>query len=55
MAHISKENEMVLGAMFYGLIVVAYAFRMGGLFPRPGRHRGLVEMIGAKIKRGIAK
>ena len=59
---------MVLGAMFYGLIVVAYALRMGGLLPG-GAHEvvrvvhflfglgaiGLVEMIGAKIKRGIAK
>jgi hypothetical protein len=59
---------LVLGAMFYGLIVVAFAFRMGGLLPG-GAHEivrvvhflfglgaiGLVEMIGAKIKRGIAK
>jgi hypothetical protein len=59
---------MVLGAMFYGLIVVAFAMRMGGLLP--GRAHevirvvhflfglgaiGLVEMIGAKIKRGVAK
>jgi hypothetical protein len=59
---------MVLGAMFYGLIVVAFAMRMGGFLPG-GAHEvirivhllfglgamGLVEMIGAKIKRGIAK
>ena len=59
---------MVLGAMFYGLIVVAYALHMGRLLPG-GAHEvvrvvhflfglgaiGLVEMIGAKIKRGIAK
>ena len=59
---------LVLGAMFYGLIVVAFAFRMGTLLPG-GAHEvirvvhlllgvgaiGLVEMIGAKIKRGIAK
>ena len=59
---------LVLGAMFYGLIVIAFAFRMGGLLPG-GAHEvirivhflfglgaiGLVEMIGAKIKRGIAK
>jgi hypothetical protein len=59
---------LVLGGMFYGLIVVAFAFRMGGLLPG-GAHEvirivhflfgvgaiGLVEMIGAKIKRGIAK
>jgi hypothetical protein len=59
---------MVLGAMFYGLIVVAFAMRMGRLLPG-GAHEvirivhflfglgaiGLVEMIGAKIKRGIAK
>ena len=59
---------LVLGAMFYGLIVVAFAFRMGGLLPG-GAHEvirilhflfglgaiGMVEMIGAKIKRGMAK
>jgi hypothetical protein len=59
---------MVLGAMFYGLIVVAFAMRMGSLLPG-GAHEvirvvhflfglgaiGLVEMIGAKIKRGIAR
>ena len=55
---------MVLGAMFYGLIVVAFAFRMGGLLPGSAHEVirvlhflfglgaiGLVEMIGAKIKR----
>ena len=55
---------LVLGAMFYGLIVVAFAFRMGTFLPG-GAHEvirivhflfglgaiGLVEMIGAKIKR----
>jgi hypothetical protein len=59
---------MVLGAMFYGLIVVAYALRMGMLLPGSAHEVvrvvhflfgvgaiGLVEMIGAKIKRGIAK
>ena len=59
---------LVLGAMFYGLIVIAFAFHMGGLLPG-GAHEvirivhflfglgaiGLVEMIGAKIKRGIPK
>jgi len=59
---------LVLGAMFYGLIVIAFAFRMGGLLPG-GAHEvirivhflfglgaiGMVEMIGAKIKRGLAK
>lgn len=59
---------MVLGAMFYGLIVVAFGMRMGGLLPG-GAHEvirivhflfglgamGLVEMIGAKIKRATAK
>lgn len=59
---------MVLGAMFYGLIVVAYAMRMGSLLPG-GAHEvvrivhflfglgaiGLVEMIGAKIKRSTAR
>jgi hypothetical protein len=59
---------MVLGAMFYGLIVVAFAMRMGSLLPG-GAHEvirvvhflfglgaiGLVEMIGAKIKRSTAK
>jgi len=59
---------MVLGAMFYGLIVVAFAMRMGSLLPG-GSHEvirvvhflfglgaiGLVEMIGAKIKRSTAK
>jgi hypothetical protein len=59
---------MVLGAMFYGLIVVAFAMRMGRFLPG-GAHEvirivhflfglgaiGLVEMIGAKIKRGLAK
>lgn len=56
---------LVLGAMFYGVIVVAFALRMGGFLPG-GAHpvirvvhlllglgaMGLVEMIGAKIKRG---
>jgi len=59
---------LVLGAMFYGLIVVAFAFRMGGLLPGAAHEVirivhflfglgaiGLVEMIGAKIKRGLAK
>jgi hypothetical protein len=59
---------MVLGTMFYGLIVVAFAMRMGSLLPG-GAHEvirivhflfglgaiGLVEMIGAKIKRSTAK
>jgi len=59
---------LVLGAMFYGVIVVAFALRMGLLLP--GRAHevirvvhflfglgaiGLVEMIGAKIKRTPAK
>ncbi|HWE53113.1 MAG TPA: hypothetical protein VG273_25200 [Bryobacteraceae bacterium] len=59
---------MVLGAMFYGLIVVAYAMRMTTFLPGSAHEVirvvhflfglgaiGLVEMIGAKIKRGIAK
>jgi len=59
---------MVLGAMFYGLIVVAFGMRMGGLMPGSAHEVirvlhflfglgaiGLVEMIGAKIKRGGAK
>ena len=59
---------LVLGAMFYGLIVIAFAFRMGGLLPGDAHEVirvvhflfglgaiGLVEMIGAKIKRGLAK
>jgi len=64
----SVKPGLVLGAMFYGLIVVAFAFRMGGLLPG-GAHEvirilhflfglgaiGMVEMIGAKIKRGMAK
>jgi len=59
---------LVLGAMFYGLIVVAFAFRMATFLPG-GAHEvvrvvhflfglgaiGLVEMLGAKIKRGFAK
>jgi hypothetical protein len=59
---------LVLGGMFYGLIVVAFAFRMGTFLPG-GAHEvirivhfllglgaiGLVEMIGAKIKRGLVK
>ena len=59
---------LVLGAIFYGLIVVGFAMRMGSLLPG-GAHEvirvvhflfglgaiGMVEMIGAKIKRGIAK
>lgn len=59
---------LVLGAMFYGVFVVAFAMRMGTFLPG-GAHEvirivhflfgvgaiGLVEMIGAKIKRGIAK
>jgi len=59
---------MVLGAMFYGLIVVAYAMRMTTFLPGSSHEVirvvhfllglgaiGMVEMIGAKIKRGIAK
>ena len=55
---------LVLGGMFYGVIVIAFAYRMGGLLPG-GAHEvirvvhflfglgaiGLVEMIGARIKR----
>jgi len=59
---------IVLGAIFYGFLVVAYAMRMGMLLPGSAHEVvrvvhflfgvgaiGLVEMIGAKIKRGIAK
>jgi hypothetical protein len=59
---------LVLGAMFYGLIVVGFAMRMGTFLPGRAHEAirvihflfglgalGLVEMIGAKIKRGIAK
>ncbi len=56
---------LVLGAIFYGVFVVAFAFRMATFLPG-GAHEvirvlhflfglgaiGLVEMIGAKIKRG---
>lgn len=59
---------LVLGGMFYGLMVVAFAFRMGTFLPGVAHEVirivhflfglgaiGLVEMIGAKIKRGLAK
>ena len=59
---------LVLGAMFYGVIVLAFAFRMGTFLPGRAHEAirvvhfllgvgaiGLVEMIGAKIKRGMAK
>lgn len=59
---------LVLGAIFYGLIVVGYAMRMTTFLPGSAHEVirvvhfllglgaiGLVEMIGAKIKRGIAK
>ncbi len=59
---------LVLGAIFYGLIVVGYAMRMTTFLPGSAHEVirvihfllglgaiGMVEMIGAKIKRGIAK
>jgi hypothetical protein len=59
---------LVLGGMFYGVIVLAFAFQMQGLLPG-GAHEiirvvhllfglgaiGLVEMIGARIKRAAAR
>lgn len=59
---------LALGAIVYGFFVVAFGMRMGGLLPGDAHvvirvaHLligvgaiGLVEMIGAKIKRGAAK
>ena len=55
---------LVLGAMFYGVVVVAFALRMGTFLPGPAHQAirvvhllfglgaiGLVEMMGARIKR----
>jgi|ERR1035438_1179303 hypothetical protein len=59
---------LVLGAMFYGVIVVAFALRMGMFLPGPAHEVirvvhllfglgaiGLEESISARIKRGLAK
>ena len=58
---------LVLGGMFYGVIVLAFAFRMGTFLPGEGHEAirvvhlllglgaiGMVEMIGGRIKRAAA-
>ena len=59
---------LVLGGMFYGVIVLAFAFRMGTFLPG-GAHEvirvvhlllglgaiGMVEMIGGRIKRAAIR
>ncbi len=65
---VGVKPGLVLGAIFYGLIVVGYAMRMTTFLPGSAHEVirvihfllglgaiGMVEMIGAKIKRGIAK
>ncbi len=59
---------LVLGGMFYGVIVLAFAFRMGSFLPGDAHEVirvvhllfglgaiGMVEMIGARIKRAAIR
>jgi hypothetical protein len=62
------KPALVLGAMLYGVIVLAFAFRMGTFLPGRAHEAirvlhfllgvgaiGLAESIGVRIRRGLAR